>query len=96
VPVEPTIDLDYIRKMEEHIDRQHAAWERHFALRDVEPLTIEYEVLDGDYRGQVARVLSHLGLDESVAETLPEPRLARQSALPGAERPIPDARSAAG
>jgi 2OG-Fe(II) oxygenase superfamily len=43
------------------------------------PLTIEYESLRENYRREVAKVLSFLGLDYSAAERIPEPRLVRQA-----------------
>jgi LPS sulfotransferase NodH len=78
----PNVDFDYIGLMEEHIAQQQAAWEEHFALRGITPLTIEYEVLSQDYRREVGRVLDYLGLDPSPAKSLPEPRRVRQSPSP--------------
>ena len=47
--------------------------------RGIEPLIVEYESILRDYRGEVARVLEFLGLDASVARTIPPPRLVRQA-----------------
>jgi LPS sulfotransferase NodH len=78
-PMAPALDLDTVLRLEAHIKRQQAAWRNYFAARVVVPLTVEYEALDHDYRGEVARVLQFLGLDASHAEAIPQPRLTRQA-----------------
>jgi LPS sulfotransferase NodH len=76
---EPEFDSAGIRAIELEIDRNQLAWERYFRKRRITPLTIEYEVLDNDYYGQVARVLDFLGLEVWRAWLIPPPLLARQS-----------------
>jgi trehalose 2-sulfotransferase len=76
---EPSFDADAIRKLEMRLARQQLAWEQYFRKRGLHPLTIEYEVLADDYKGQIARALRYLGLDESVAQGLPPSRLVRQA-----------------
>jgi len=72
-------DLPGVQALEIEIARQQDAWERYFRTRGISPLTVEYEALDGDYRGQISQVLSFLGLDSSAGRSIPPPRLARQS-----------------
>jgi LPS sulfotransferase NodH len=55
------------------------AWRRYFLEWRIPFLTIQYEILAADYRGEIARVLSFLGLDSSAASRLPPPRLRRQA-----------------
>lgn len=75
----PALDADAVRALEGEIERQQSAWVQYFRDRGIKPLTVEYEVLDADYRGQIGRALAFLGLDASVARSLPPPRLVRQS-----------------
>jgi len=76
---EPAFDADAVRALEVEINRQQTAWEHYFHKRGIEPLTIEYEVLDGDYCGQVARVLDFLDLEVWPAWLIPPPQLVRQA-----------------
>jgi LPS sulfotransferase NodH len=78
-PPEPEFDPEAVRVLENEIERQQSAWQRYFRKHRVKPLTIEYEVLDQDYYGQVARVLDSLNLEVWRAWLIPPPRLARQS-----------------
>ena len=39
-------------------------WDTYFAERGLEPLTINYEELDGNLEGAVQRILAHLEIDE--------------------------------
>jgi LPS sulfotransferase NodH len=78
-PPAPALDVEAMVRLEAHIAWQQAAWEAYFAAAEVVPLTVEYESLDADYRGQLSRVLRFLGLDASAAEAVPAPRLARQA-----------------
>jgi LPS sulfotransferase NodH len=75
---DPTLDQHMVRSLETSIERQQGAWEQFFEQHGITPLTVVYEDLDDDYRGEVARVLSFLGLDPSPARSLPSPRLLRQ------------------
>jgi LPS sulfotransferase NodH len=75
----PALDLDAVHELEAHIEGQQAAWRSYFADRNIVPLTVEYEALDRDYRGEVARVLQFIGLDPSHAEAIPQARLTRQA-----------------
>jgi LPS sulfotransferase NodH len=75
----PALDIAEVRRLEEHLEWQHASWRRYFAARGIEPLVVEYESLSNDYRGEVARVLEFLGLDSSTARMIPDPCLIRQS-----------------
>jgi LPS sulfotransferase NodH len=76
-PPEP--ELGAVRELEAHIESQQAAWLEYFAVRKIVPLTVEYEALDQNYRGEVARVLGFLGLDPTRAAAIPRPRLLRQA-----------------
>jgi trehalose 2-sulfotransferase len=78
-PAAPVFDLDAVQELKAHIERQQAGWRDYFADKNVVPLTVEYEALDWDYRGEVARVLQFLGLDPSHAQAIPQPRLTRQA-----------------
>jgi trehalose 2-sulfotransferase len=75
----PLFDADAILSAERDLIAQQSAWQEYFATNELEPLVIEYEVLVDDYQGQVARVLSLLGLDASAAGSIPLPRLMRQA-----------------
>lgn len=75
----PAFDGDAIQALEGEIARQQDSWDRYFWKRDITPLVMEYESLDADYTGQIARALEFLHLDASVVRTLPPPRLVRQA-----------------
>lgn len=75
----PRADPEEVRRLKAEIERQQSAWERYFDQRGIEPLTVRYEELDADYRGEVGRVLRFLELDASAAQELRPPRLVRQS-----------------
>jgi LPS sulfotransferase NodH len=76
----PELRPESVRALEFHIAQQQVAWRGYFASRgETPPLVIEYEELAGDYRGEIARVLRFLDLDEAPARNLPEPRLERQA-----------------
>ena len=75
---EPQFDAKEVCMLEEHIDRQQVHWQHYFRTRGIEPLSVEYESLAEDYRGEVARVLTFLGFNGSIAQLLPPPRLVRQ------------------
>jgi trehalose 2-sulfotransferase len=75
----PALDIDTVRDLEAHIDWQQTSWLKYFESREIVPLTIEYEALDEDYRGEIASVLAYLGLDTSAARRIPRPRRIRQA-----------------
>jgi trehalose 2-sulfotransferase len=69
-----------IRRLEIELDRQQKAWDLFFASQPaVEVMTVEYETLAADYRGEIARCLAFIGEDPEVAKELPPPRLVCQS-----------------
>lgn len=65
--------------MERNLDAEQAAWNDYFTTRRLEVLTVRYEELDANYRGEIARVLQFLGADPAHAAGLPKPPLERQS-----------------
>jgi LPS sulfotransferase NodH len=75
----PSFNPTAVRALELDISRQQTAWEQYFLSRGQPPLIIEYEALEADYRGEVARALRFLGVDDAAARSIPEPRLARQA-----------------
>lgn len=75
--VAPT--YDQIIEMERTLRAEQAAWTTYFATRRLDVLTVRYEDLDANYRGEIARVLRFLGADPARAAALPEPPLERQS-----------------
>jgi LPS sulfotransferase NodH len=78
LPVE--FDAAELRRLELDLVRQEEVWNRFFGAHSaVEVLSMEYESLSTNYRGEIARVLGFIGEDASVAEELPPPRLARQT-----------------
>src|SRR5262249_2190026 len=76
---DPPFDAKAILDLEAFLQREEALWERYFRVRQIEPLRMEYETLDADYRGEVARALAFLELDAAAAHRLPPPRLQRQA-----------------
>jgi trehalose 2-sulfotransferase len=75
----PVFDAGAILALEAEVAGQDLAWEQYLRERAIQPMVIEYEALTEDYRGQVARALSFLGLDPRTASNIPPPRLVRQS-----------------
>jgi trehalose 2-sulfotransferase len=75
--VAPT--YEQIVAMERSLAAEQAAWTNHFTSRRLKVLTVRYEDLDADYRGEIARVLQFLGADPLHASGLPNPPLERQS-----------------
>ena len=67
-----------IRRLELALDRHQQAWDEFFAAQPVEVMTMDYETLAADYRGEVARALAFIGEDPELAQALPEPRMVRQ------------------
>jgi len=68
-----------IRGMELELERQDHAWGKFFTAGPCELLTMDYETLADDYRGEVGRALKFIGEDPALAQELPEPRLVRQA-----------------
>jgi trehalose 2-sulfotransferase len=77
--VAPT--YEQILGMERGLAAEQAAWTRHLTSRRHKVLTVLYEDLDRNYRGEIARVLQFLGADPGRAVNLPKPAIARQSDL---------------
>ena len=65
--------------MERSLAAEQAAWTNYFTTRGLKVLTVQYEDLDANYRGEIARVLQFLGADPAHAAGLPKPPLERQS-----------------
>ena len=75
--VAPT--YEQIVGMERNLDAEQAAWTNYFTTRRIRVLTVRYEELEANYRGEIARVLQFLGADPAHAAGLPKPPLERQS-----------------
>jgi LPS sulfotransferase NodH len=75
----PEFHAPEIRRREFELERQQQAWDRFFADRAVESITMDYEELAANYREEVARVLAFIGEDAAPAQKLPEPRLVVQA-----------------
>jgi trehalose 2-sulfotransferase len=75
----PVFDAAAVLALERQLQVQDQAWTTYFRARNSVPLTVEYEALAANYRGEVARVLDHLGLDATAAAAIPAPRLVCQS-----------------
>jgi trehalose 2-sulfotransferase len=73
------LDHDMVRSLEAEMKDQQRGWMQYFSERGIEPLVVEYERLESDYRGEIARALAFLGFDPAAAASIPEPRLVRQS-----------------
>ena len=76
---QPEFHAPNIRRLEMELSRHQKLWNDFFAANSVELITMDYETLAADYRGEVARALSFIGEDPQLAADLPEPRLVRQS-----------------
>ena len=76
---QPEFNAAEIRRREIELDRQQRAWDGFFATQPVEVMSMDYETLAADYRGEVARALAFIGEDPELAKDLPEPRMVRQS-----------------
>ncbi len=75
--VAPT--YEQIVGIERSLDAEQAAWTAYFRTRARAALTVRYEALDANYRGEIARVLRFLGADPAHADRVPQPPLERQS-----------------
>ena len=69
-------DARALSKQVAEYESHDAAWVNWFAQQNIQPLRITYKALSSSPRSTVATVLSALGLDPAVAETV-EPRTAR-------------------
>jgi len=76
---QPEFNAAEIRRMEIELGRQQRDWDEFFAAQLVEVMTMDYETLAMDYRGEVTRALEFIGEDPELAKALPEPRMVRQS-----------------
>ncbi len=75
----PEFHAPEIRRREFELERQEQGWDRFFANQAVESITMDYEELKANYRGEVARVLEMIGEDSTLALALREPRLQVQA-----------------
>jgi len=75
----PAFDSTAIRFLASELESQQLAWRRLFASNKLQPLIIEYEDLAENYRVEIGRALSYLGLSPTAAETIPPPRLLPQA-----------------
>ncbi|MEE3064266.1 MAG: Stf0 family sulfotransferase [Actinomycetota bacterium] len=85
-PGEVAVDLtrvaptyEQIVEIERSLNAEQAAWIDYFTTRRRTVLTVQYEELDANYAGAIARVLQFLGADPARAAGLPQPPLERQS-----------------
>lgn len=76
---QPEFNATEIHRLEVELDRQQHAWDEFFAAQPIDVMTMNYETLSADYRGEVARALAFIGEDPELAKELPEPRMVRQS-----------------
>ncbi len=74
----PAYDADALAGQVAAYEEQDAAWASWFAREGIEPLRITYEALSSDPQAVLARILSALGLNPAVAETV-KPRTAKLS-----------------
>ena len=75
----PRLDPDKVRALMVEIDRQQSEWLHYFHERGITALTVEYEELASDRRGQIGRVLAFLGRDPAAATAIPDPLMLRQA-----------------
>jgi LPS sulfotransferase NodH len=75
----PHLDTAELRFLEMDLERQDRAWGEFFAAQPHRVMTMDYETLAADYRGEVSRALAFLGQDQHRAEEIPSPRLVCQS-----------------
>ncbi len=75
-PVE--YDFDAIDACRVEVEEAEAGWLELFEAEGVEPLTVTYEQLAGDYEETVAAVARFVGSDITAAD-VPAPRLRKQS-----------------
>ncbi len=73
----PAYDFEELERLRSFLVMCEQAWDRFFESAGVEPLSVVYEDFTDDYQSTMRRVVRHLGGD--LVETLPPPRLRRQS-----------------
>jgi LPS sulfotransferase NodH len=79
-PVEPPrLNTNAVRSIISKIERGQSHWMRYFHERGISVLTVQYEDLVSDRRGQIGRVLAFLGRDPAAASMIPDPFLIRQA-----------------
>jgi trehalose 2-sulfotransferase len=78
-PPAPELDPQAVLELQAHLDWQQSGWEAFFEREGVSPLTVEYEALADNYKGEIARVLAFLGLDPHGADFIPPPSLRLQA-----------------
>jgi LPS sulfotransferase NodH len=71
VPPAPLIyDRDHLAGFVEELERDDAAWNSWFSRVGIEPLRLTYEGLAAEPKGALARVLSALALDATIAASV--------------------------
>jgi trehalose 2-sulfotransferase len=75
----PSLDPYAVRALMVTIERQQTDWMHYFRKRGIRPLTVQYEELVSDRRGQIGRVLAFLGRDPAAAAVIPDPQLIQQA-----------------
>jgi LPS sulfotransferase NodH len=71
-------DFAAIRKLAAWVDDQEGGWDGFFGQHAIEPLALTYDEIAGDLKQAVRRVLVHLGLDPTPADSV-EPPMERQA-----------------
>jgi LPS sulfotransferase NodH len=74
----PVYDAAQLTAFVAEAEAHNAAWEAWFAAGQIEPLRLSYEELAADPPGTLAKVLSTLGLNAGIAQTV-KPRTARMA-----------------
>lgn len=67
-------DFDQIDGLRELVLVQNGAWERWFAMHEIEPFQVTYEQLSADQVGVTMRTLSFLDLQPAARATIASPR----------------------
>jgi trehalose 2-sulfotransferase len=76
---DPPYDSEKIRFYEDVIYYQEEEFDRYFERWKIDPLIMYYEDLVDDRKGEVARVLSFIGEDPKLADTIPDPTYIKQA-----------------
>jgi trehalose 2-sulfotransferase len=76
---EPQYSFAALRHLVELLAAQDAAWERFFAPRAADVLTVTYDELDADLRGVLERTLAHIGVTAPADALAAVPKLRRQA-----------------
>ena len=91
MPPAPLIyDRDHLAGFVEELERDDAAWNSWFSRVGIEPLRLTYEGLAAEPKGALARVLSALALDATIAASIDvrTAKLADEN-QPGMDSPLP-------